>query len=207
MKMPTKPWARVALFLVGTVWVPLVALGFVELSAYETSPDDLASPSGQWPSFSRIVLAGDRPTLVMGGHPRCPCTRASLAELARLMAHCPNQAAAHVLFLRPTSFPEGWEQTDLWNSAAAIPGVQAFRDDDGVEAGRFGLATSGHVLVYDPAGSLLFSGGITSQRGHEGDNVGRASIEALLTGGCPLARRAPVFGCSLFDCPLALSRE
>ena len=43
--------------------------------------------------------------------------------------------ATRVLFLKPSDVSEDWEKTDLWRSAAAIPGVQVMRDDDGVEAG------------------------------------------------------------------------
>jgi hypothetical protein len=85
----------------------------------------------------------------------------------------------------------------LWETAAAVPGVRVVRDD-GAEAWRFGARVSGQVMVYDHAGRLQFSGGITGARGHEGDNAGRDAIEALLAGR-PHAASAFVFGCLLFD--------
>jgi glyoxylase-like metal-dependent hydrolase (beta-lactamase superfamily II) len=102
-----------------------------------------------------------------------------------------------VLFYRPRQFPAGWERTDLWRSAAAIPGVTVLVDPDGLEAERFGAKTSGHVLVYDSAGRLLFSGGITGSRGHEGDNDGSDSVLRLLTHGPPPRRHTLVFGCPI----------
>jgi hypothetical protein len=103
-----------------------------------------------------------------------------------------------VLFVKPSDFPDGWEKTDLLAGAAAIPGVTVVRDDEGVEAGRFRAATSGQTMLYDAAGKLLFSGGITSARGHEGDNAGRAAVVSLLTTGEAGREGTPVFGCPLF---------
>jgi hypothetical protein len=72
------------------------------------------------------------------------------------------------------------------------------RDVDGLEARSFGAATSGQTLLYDKRGALLFSGGITGARAHQGDNVGRRSLVALLNGGPNERPGTSVFGCSLF---------
>jgi len=99
--------------------------------------------------------------------------------------------------VKPAGLPEDWEQTDLWRRAAVIPGVDLTRDDDGAEARRFGAATSGQTVVYDGDGHLLFSGGITAARGHEGDNAGRSAIVSLLASRGAEPTSTPVFGCSL----------
>jgi len=80
---------------------------------------------------------------------------------------------------------------------SAIPGVEVMADPDGVEAGRFGGATSGEVLLYGPDGHLTFAGGITSARGHEGDSPGAERIYDLVTTGHAELAVAPVFGCPL----------
>jgi len=77
--------------------------------------------------------------------------------------------------------------------------VQVMRDDDGVEAARFGAATSGQVILYDRDGGLLFTGGITASRGHAGDNDGRNAIVSLLGRGRETRHSSPVFGCSLLE--------
>lgn len=135
--------------------------------------------------------------LVMLAHPHCPCTRASLAELERLMAR--GDADACVLFLRPRDQREGWETTDLWKTAAAIPRVRVVADTDGLLARAFGAETSGHVLFYNPAGALLFSGGITATRGHEGPSAGGDAILAALRGEDPASDRANTYGCPLLS--------
>lgn len=147
----------------------------------------------------------------MAIHPHCPCSRASLGELAILMAHSDGRLAAFVVFVQPPGFDENWTKSDLWSGAGSIPGVIRIIDH-GVEAKRFGATTSGQTIVYDPRGRLLFSGGITAARGHFGDNPGLSVIARLLdTAETGLSARVvyrnnpvvyasttPVYGCPLF---------
>jgi hypothetical protein len=115
------------------------------------------------------------------------------------MAHSQGRLSAYVLFLKPAGFSEDWEQTDLWQSAANIPGVKVMLDGDGKEARLFHAGTSGQTVLYDPHGRLLFSGGITGSRGHFGDNAGQASIVSLVNAEVPSQTETSVFGCPLFD--------
>jgi hypothetical protein len=135
----------------------------------------------------------------MFAHPHCPCTRASIGELAVLMTHCQNQIKACVVFFQPKGSSQDWPHTDLWRSAAAIPGVTVRPDEDGIEAKCFQATTSGHVVLYDAQGKLVFSGGITSSRGHAGDNAGRSEIMQWLRYETAAGSETPVFGCSLLD--------
>jgi hypothetical protein len=141
----------------------------------------------------------------MLSHPHCPCTRASIEELNRLMAQTQGRVIAYVLFLKPTGSSTDWEKTDLWQSAARIPGVKVLVDDNGSEAHRFHAMTSGQTALYDIDGHLLFSGGITRARGHSGDNAGRSAIVSLLNTGDSDQTETPVFGCPLYgngsECP------
>jgi hypothetical protein len=107
--------------------------------------------------------------------------------------------SAFVLFFKPADFPEKWEKTDLWDSAARIPGVTVLSDPGGAEASRFNALTSGSSMLYDAEGRLLFSGGITASRGHSGDNDGRRAIVSLVTDEGAAQAEAPVFGCSLVE--------
>jgi hypothetical protein len=102
-----------------------------------------------------------------------------------------------VLVLKPQEFPKGWEQTDVWRNAASIPGVTVIADVDGAEAARLGVRTSGQTLVYDAAGKLVFSGGITALRGEVGDSPGSRSVGAVLAGRQPVQETTPVFGCPI----------
>ena len=161
-------------------WGLAVVAGVLTLGAHAGRPGDAGSPTDRWPKESRIRFDATRPNLLIFLHPRCPCSRASLAELARVMARGRDRLTARAVLLEPSGVPDGWADSDIARDAAAIPGVLAFRDEGGDEARRFGAATSGHVMLYDAAGRLHFSGGITPARGHEGDSLGRDAVIDLI---------------------------
>jgi hypothetical protein len=181
----------------GVAWMAALAFGARTLLKYEITPGRVGVISSNWPSGSIVPRRFDKPTLVMLAHPHCPCTRASVGELSELMAHAIGKVNAYVLFVKPPGVGADWDDTDLRRTAAAIPGVTVLTDEDGIEAARFGAETSGHTLVFDRDGTLVFSGGITAARGHAGDNAGESAVLAALNQE-PLPRnRTPVFGCSL----------
>lgn len=186
---------RTLLGAVLALWCAGLAAGAAALWRYSTTPGSTGSAAERWPADVLFHPRPDRATLVMLAHPHCPCTRASLGELAHLIAR--GDADAWVLFLRPEGAQPGWENTDLWETAAAIPGVQPVADADGLAAKAFGAETSGHVLFYDAFGTLRFSGGITAARGHQGPSAGSEAILAAMRGGELSRDRALTFGCPL----------
>ena len=185
---------------IGVAWAVLVAFGARGLLNYESAPGAVADVPQSWPG-SRVELAADRPTLVMLAHPHCPCTRASVGELAELMASLQGKVIAYVLFATPADSAPDWQDTGLRRSAAAIPGVTVLSDRDGTEARRFGAETSGHTLLFAPDGRLLFNGGITPSRGHAGDNAGASAIGSLVRNEYSDRATTFVFGCSLPTAP------
>ena len=187
------------LWVAGAVWVVAVASGFVLLTAYRSRPGDAGSPPVHWPAESVLEPAHNGPTLVMFAHPKCACTRASLSELDRMLSRLPERPRTYVAFLLPAGTGGDWRETDLWRSAEHIDGVRVFADVEGREAARFATATSGTTLLYDASGKLVFSGGITAARAHEGDSFGQERLVAVLSGHPPDRRDSPVFGCSLHD--------
>ncbi len=189
---------RAWLLVFGAVWLAAAVSGLAVLWRYDNTPGDAAHAPAQWPASTALVRSNDRLTLVMLAHPKCACTRASFAELAEALARAQHRPKTYVLFMKPDAFADGWETTDLWRTASALPDATVVRDDDGREARRFGAETSGQTLLYDAQGRLIFSGGITGARAHAGDNLGRQSLVALLNRE-PSARSATsVFGCPLF---------
>jgi hypothetical protein len=184
------------------VWLTTVVGGLSLLSKYSLSAGVAGSPSTIWPIESRLARGTDSPHLVMVVHPRCPCSRASIGELATLMAREQGHLQASVVFVEPPGFDGSWAHTDLWASAGLIPGVTRVIDD-GREARLFSAATSGQTMVYDADGKLRFTGGITVARGHYGDNEGVESIAMILDDGASAKHsgvaNTPVFGCALFD--------
>jgi len=179
------------------LWAAAVCGGSTLLWKYAATAGVAATPPEQWPAESSIVRETGRSTLVVLAHPRCPCTRATISELAILMARVGQSVSAHVLFMRPRGVDVDWEKTALWQSAAAIPGVTVHSDPRGTQAALFRAVTSGQVVIYDASGRLTFRGGITGARGHEGDNVGLDRALALLSGGRADQPTSNVFGCAL----------
>jgi hypothetical protein len=181
------------------LWLAVVVGATIQMTRFSNSPGSSGPPPVIWPAASKIPFDASRPTLVMFAHPRCPCTRASLGELDVLLAQVPMQPSVHVVFLKPANIETNWEKTDLWSKASSISGVTVHTDDAGVEARRFHSETSGQTLLYDPSGKLRFQGGITSARGHAGDNPGRSALQELLREGHSNEVKTRVFGCSLFE--------
>lgn len=179
-----------ALILVGVSIAAVVGVGRA-LWAYETTPGDPGDTAARWPSAAPLVLAHDAPTLVVMIHPRCPCTDASLAELAEVLAEHPGPRVHVVVRVyRPED-----RVSALVERARALPNASVVFDEGELGA-TFGPLTSGHVLLYAADGALIFSGGITLARGELGDNPGRRALEAAIADAAGPGV-APVFGCPL----------
>jgi hypothetical protein len=171
-------------FVIG--WFVMVGVGARAIYAYSTSPGEQRPGPTSWPSESMLARPSNQFTVVMFVHPECPCTRASLTELVAIASK--GRAAIQIVF---SGTGESWEL------AGQVSGARRILDPLGREAERFGAKTSGHVVVYDPAGKQRYAGGITGSRGHEGDNVGRRTVEALIGGVGADELGHPVFGCTL----------
>ncbi len=198
MEPKTKRILAAVLFAIA--WMASVAFGMRVLFDYENAPGRVGALPTAWPA-AQIERTADRPILVMFAHPHCPCTRASVGELAQLMARLEGKVQAYVVFVRPKGAGDDWDATDLRRRAEAIPGVKVVIDADGAEARRFGAETSGHTLLFGANGRLLFNGGITASRGHAGENVGESAIVALVTNQTPARTQTRVFGCALVHRP------
>lgn len=183
------------------IWIVGVLCGLSKLWKYERTPAHVVRSLAQWSSAARLPYSSHGLTLVMAAHPCCPCTRASIRELAQIMARSPHPDLAYILVYTPKIARPDWNETDLYDRAAAIPGVTVVRDGDGQEAARFQATVSGQTLLFDAAGHRLYSGGITPARGVEGDSPGKNAILALVRGEQVKRAQSPVFGCSLLSSP------
>jgi hypothetical protein len=183
------------------IWMIVVVAGLARVVRYKSTSAQAADAPSHWPSDTTVASGSQDALLLVFLHPHCPCSTASLAELSRLLTDCPTGVTTTVLMVRPRDEPHGWEESALWHAARALPGVTVMTDAGGIEAQRFGVSTSGQVLLYAPDQRLVFAGGITASRGHEGDNDGRAVLASLIRGvDSDAVGTAPVFGCSLLDC-------
>jgi hypothetical protein len=184
------------LALASLVWLFASAFGLVQLLGYELSPGSIGRAPPQWPLTSAVHPAGGY-TLIVSIHPQCPCTRATVEELARLMARCPK-LEAKLLFLKPKDYSQNWVETDIWSRAGKIPRVTCLVDESGTQISQFHSDTSGEAILYDSQGDLAFHGGITAGRGHIGDNAGVDSIIAIVSHHGAIGKQTPVYGCPIF---------
>jgi len=188
-------------YVVGAVafWAILTVAALAALNAYAAKPGPPTVRS-DWPAESTLSRLPGKPTLVLLLHPRCPCSEATLNELARALPGFADDAPIHVLFSLPKNAGQDWRQNDLVAQAGKIPGTTIHFDEDGIESARFGGRVSGHALLFDANGHCIFSGGLTQSRGHDGETAGRDLITRVLVDHeanvQPL--RSPVFGCALY---------
>jgi hypothetical protein len=179
------------------LWLAIIVGGSLILAREEFTPVQALAQGKTFPAGSAIPLSSFQPTLILFVHPLCPCTRASFHELEDLLAEVPNKVSVVVVFTIPEGLPSDWKKGDLWQSAMALSGIHVMQDDRGIESRRFNVTGSGHCLLYSPSGALLFSGGITASRGHDGENPGRLALVSLISTGRADIHGTPVFGCSL----------
>ena len=185
--------------LLCAAWLFAAAGGVAWMCQYEHTAGNAETTPRHWPSTTAITLDETRDTLILFAHPKCPCTRATLEELDRILAQSRNKIAAFVLFLQPDEFAEAWADSDLRKKAAAIPNVTVLNDFHGALAKTFGAKTSGQVVLYSPRGELLFSGGITESRGHAGRNAAELALISRVEREQSSRAETPVYGCSLVD--------
>ena len=132
------------------VWLTSTAVGFGLWQEYEATP-------GAAPAASQVLAATEHPRVVVYLHPRCPCSRATLDELA-LVLEQHRDAEVEIVFVRPPGVEAGWELGELWDRASALSGVRIRVDMDGTEAKAAGAATSGTVIYSNEAGRSALSG-------------------------------------------------
>jgi hypothetical protein len=185
-------WAKIA--VAASLWATAVTFGSFALFRHTWTPGRPANP----PAVTNAATSAFKGSLMLFLHPQCDCSRATVSELAKIEARCHNALHPTVFFYKPKSRTLDWIHSDLWNDVAQLPGVTALIDTDGRIAAHYGVHTSGQVLLYDAkTGRLVFSGGITGGRGHEGDNQGEdAIVEFANHNRCPVAS-TPVYGCAI----------
>ncbi len=177
------------LWFVTAIWFATVLAGAWAWERYETTPGTVgtvdAEPAAEVGRWQLTVYA----------HPHCPCTKATLAELAAISAAAPD-LAVRVRIVRPADSPAGWERGLSWDATVQISNCDVALDDCGTEARRYGAETSGHAVLIDPAGRIAFRGGLTPGRGRQGG--GRSAVLAIVDGADAATATAPVYGCPLF---------
>jgi len=206
--MVLRAWHRSVFAGIGLVlWGGLLAFGAVLAHMSMVSAGESGVSPTVWPDDSGLLREDGRTSVLVFVHPRCPCTSSTLHNLASVLrGRGDGPGGADVTIVR--SGPGVRAEDRAADSVAVGPlRVRAVLDTDGAEARRFGVRTSGHVIVVDVLGRVVFSGGVTPGRGHVGACDALARFErAVLAGGGEEAPEVvlgalmlPVYGCPIFD--------
>src|SRR4051812_19393355 len=99
------------LLLPAIVWLASIAAGGFSIYTYETSPGRQLEAPGDWPQSSAIARSRERPTMLVFVHPRCPCTRATIDELSRIVVENPQALYVKVLYYKPADADSAWDET------------------------------------------------------------------------------------------------
>ncbi|HEY0371476.1 MAG TPA: RedB protein [Thermoanaerobaculia bacterium] len=185
-----------SLIAAGVLWIGTVAAAFEAIRRFEVTPGLPASAPRAWPAASTVSRTPGQWSLVMLVHPHCSCSRASVQELGAILEKAPHDLQTTILVYRPHEMPQGWERTSVTDAASRLHRARVVLDADGAQAAIFGGFTSGQTFLYDADGQLRFTGGITSLRGHEGLNRGRADVIRIASERAGNASH-PVFGCAI----------
>lgn len=180
------------------IWLAAMAGGWALLQSHEYTPGERPRHEAAGRGHHLEILPGNgQPVVFFFAHPRCPCTLNSFSELNDVLARHPA-AKAMVVFTVPQAADTRWLDTTLVRQTNAHPRMEAIFDRGGFIANAFGAAISGTTMVFDADGKLVYHGGLTSSRSHEGSGPGVPDLHEALSGS-PRVELAEheVFGCRL----------
>ena len=82
----TRRGARLLIAAGLAAWLLTIGAGLAMLRAYAETPGPPATAGATWPAEASIARVPRTPVLLLFLHPHCPCSRATIGELARLLA-------------------------------------------------------------------------------------------------------------------------
>lgn len=190
---------RREILLIG-LWLSGCSICMGVLMIYSNTPGQQGEAAQVLPQDSAIHLDTQRATLVMYAHPHCPCTAASVEELAKLQARLKGKFHTCVVFYVPVEEPNdgSWREDGLWDDVQRLTDTVVITDPGGKLSKQAGAEISGTVGLYAPDRRLLYFGGITPGRGHAGDNVGTLAIQDYFNE-VAFNERGAAYGCQIAD--------
>lgn len=180
---------KFGIWVCSAFWLAAVVAACGVWERYEATPGVAGEPDT---AFASEGVSGWRLTVFL--HPKCPCSRETIRQVAALATDCP-QLTVCVVFVRPIGTAPGWERGEAWSEAERL-GFIVECDPDGGAARSAGAETSGAAVLIDPSGRVVFHGGLTAGRGRSGECAGRRAVRGWVHGEAA-ADTAPVYGCPL----------
>lgn len=172
-------------FILFACWGSALSFGVHKMLLWDSTP---AAPARVSPGLNTVT---GRPTLVVVLHSQCPCSLATVSNIQALPPAVLQSMRIQFVVSGPDARTSG-----VVENASLVPGATTESVTENEALRQFGAQTSGQSFLYDSAGQLVFSGGLTDSRGHEGPSLG---IQAILdcVAGRPCQPSLPVFGCAV----------
>lgn len=160
----TSLWLGVA----GVVWIIGLGIGLRASLNYENGPAAAGQPPPEWPSQSGIHRRAGLPTIVVMAHPHCPCTRATVGELAVLMARVQKRVTAVVVFVIPNGVPEiRAEEKGLELACHVHTDVPEDLFGDPLRLRQVILNLVGNAIKFTPKGEVVVEVGVAGKTGED----------------------------------------
>src|SRR4051812_23804728 len=94
-------------------WCGLAAFGYAILLRYSFANGNASPAPRIIPSSLAASSPPGRPQLFVALHPRCPCSRATVRELAKILTRTAFTAQTTVLMYRPEKETDSWMEGPL----------------------------------------------------------------------------------------------
>jgi len=184
------------IFLAAILWLLAIAGGYSWIMARSFQASELGgNPVLDLKTVHMLDV--EKPTLFVFLHPECPCSEATVEELARISERCEGGLKIVGVFSDYSTLPRPPAQSRMWNKVESILGARSLLDEDAGLRHSFHAATSGECFLLGPDARVIYHGGITSARGHSGPSTGGDAIISFFNTGIISTVTAPVFGCTL----------
>ena len=189
------------------IWIPLVLGAYLAMVLYGATPTYMPAAARGAVLPTTGALRQEQQLHVFL-HPQCVCSMATLAEVRKIRERSSADSFKVVLhFLLPEQASENFAQGSLLAEAKKLGQAVVLVEKTSPLAKRHNVLVSGQALFFDGAGNLRFNGGLTPERGCEGDSAGVDAVFALVRRRQPEIAAAPVYGCRINNCPRVISSE
>lgn len=181
-------------FVLIFVWIAVCLSILYLLAEYSSLKGVRGINPNKFPVEGNINFIEDKFNLLFFVHPKCPCTLASFNELKKITSRISKPYVTKVIFSIPEGFSNDWaKESRLYKNASFLGEKNLVLDKDEFNSKLFNIKTSGHLLIYNSKRELIYSGGVTGSRAHEGDNLySDNALKAIETNS---SQEGEVFGC------------
>jgi len=171
--------------LAAVAWCAMIAGGYALLFRYSFAVGNASPPPPKIPASLASSSPLSKPQLFLTLHPHCPCSGATVRELAKILTRAPDSSDVTVLMFKPAEKSDEWLEGALLRECRRMS-CRIVSDPDGRLASSLGSLTSGRVVLYDAKATLRYHGGITGSRGSP----------RLITNASPFSISWPVYSFS-----------